>query len=206
METNNLTKEAAPGFGKKTIGRVAPVKPVKSIVTKTAFEKTAAEKVAITMTPAEVTALQNAGRAVAPAAASFGQRVMNLAIPTVVAMGVVSGAQGLSGFVTNQMDKMKAKKAFEAALQLNPKLQTHPRNVLESYFQLVMQSSPAVATNPLLLANYLDYMIGHEGALNFAAFKQLAELEGTIADTAKAKRPLGDMATKSIIDSAVKHM
>jgi hypothetical protein len=102
------------------------------------------------------------------------------------------------------VNKVRASKSLEEAKRINPKLNSIPQETLSKYFDLVLTSSPTVATQPMLLANYLDYMIAHDGSLNFAAFKQLAELESTIANTNKTNRPLGDMAAKSIIDGTVR--
>ena len=55
------------------------------------------------------------------------------------------------------------KKALEKAIQLNPKLASYPREELEQYFEKIVEASPTVAKNPLLVANYLDYFIDTGG-------------------------------------------
>ena len=55
------------------------------------------------------------------------------------------------------------KKSLEKAIQLNPKLASYPREKLEQYFKIIVEFSPRGAKNPIIVANYLGYLVDAGG-------------------------------------------
>ena len=76
----------------------------------------------------------------------------------------------------------------------------HGYETLKKYMPLVIKSSPTVAGEPLLLANYLETMIDAQGHMNASIFSSLTDLEGSMLRNNQAKRVFSD----SLVNTAVK--
>ena len=164
---------------------------------KLAAEKTPIEKEASLMNLGSSANIVNAVR---PSAGTIlGAGVMAAGI-----MGASSLVGALSDAVKHTMDKKVYDKVFERALSINPKLKAYDPALLRQYFNLISESSPTVAKNPLLVSNYLQYMLDHEGSMNFMAYKGLVDMEGQMLKNHEAANPLQAVSQKALMDGVIR--
>lgn len=97
------------------------------------------------------------------------------------------GAAGIMGGIGMGIDAargMMNKSVYEASLReaihLSPTLQMHGYEKLKPYLGIVAKSSPTVAREPRLLANYLESMLDAEGHMNLATFGELSNIENNV--------------------------
>lgn len=91
-----------------------------------------------------------------------------------VAAGVNALARaGYEAYVSSGKNSVIAE-----ATKINPRLASYPPAELQKYYALISEASPSVAKNPLLVANYLEYLLNHDGSINFMGYKQLLDIEG----------------------------
>ena len=200
MPINEFHQPHAPGQGfnrKRGIGSMGGTTSIiKSPVEKGAVEKTAAGPVQGGLWPNP-----------APTG-TVGKALANGVVGS-VAFALATGA-GFELFnralskIDKVLDKPEQEKAFNRALMINPKLQSFDQKLLREYFGVVREASPMVAKSPLILANYLQYMMDHEGSMNFMAFKQLVDLEGGMAANEIARVPMGPMTQKAVVEGVIR--
>lgn len=193
IKDTGLPKSPVPGMNTKTLGRVKPVSNVKSGIRKTAIEKIAVEKAVVEKTAGvldKITSTMSAGTTAAVTAAA--------------GVGAIWAANKGIAALERKLDKSAYEAALNKAIQLNPKLSAYPRAKLEEYFALIVESSPTVAKNPLLVANYLDYLIDAGGQLNFPGYQALTQLEGQAINNRNNAHPLVNTALKAYTEGAIK--
>ena len=61
-----------------------------------------------------------------------------------------------------------------------------------------------MAKNPLLVANYLDYLIDAGGQLNFPGYQALTQLEGQAMNNRNNAHPLVNTALKAYTEGSIK--
>lgn len=188
----DVPKSPVPGMNTKIVGRVKPVSNFKQPVEKIAADKAPVEKAGIEK-EAGILDHALAGPAIRSAAAAGGALLGSYAL-----------TQGLQA-AQNKFMEGKYKQSLEKAILLNPRLANIPRNKLEAYFGLVIEASPAVAKNPLLIANYLEQLIDHEGQLNYNSYANLVDLEGQILANKNNRAPLTVSTQKAIVDNTIKN-
>ena len=124
----------------------------------------------------------------------------------------IAGATALGGIALNKVksqfiDQPQFKQSFDKALRINPELQHYDREQLEDYFNLVAQASPTVAKNPLLISQYLKYLLDYKGSLNFNAFSDLAKLEGQLQNNRSGgSGSVHQVINKGLIEGASKYI
>ena len=194
IKDTGLPKSPVKGMNTKIVGRVKPVSHVK-----TAFEKTAIEKAVVEKASVEKTA----------GILEFAKGTMGSGTQAAVTAAAGVGAIWLANKGISALERLvdgpAYKKSLEKAIQLNPKLSAYPRAKLEEYFALIVESSPTVAKNPLLVANYLDYLIDAGGQLNFPGYTALTQLEGQATNNRNNAHPFLNEAIKSYTSGAVKN-
>ena len=177
-------------------------------ITKLVSNKLAAEKVAAVKSGDQTkeASLMGLGRsanivnAVRPSAGTIlGAGLMAAGI-----MGSTSLVGALSDTVKRTLDRKVYDKVFERALAINPKLKAYDPALLRQYFNLISESSPTVAKNPLLVSNYLQYMLDHEGSMNFMAYKGLVDMEGQMLKNHDAANPLQAISQKALMDGVIR--
>lgn len=182
------------GMGTKLTGRVDISRmsiAQKPIVKAPVMKKTAAKK--------EVEKTASLGTNMAQ---HMGMTVAGV-LGAAAAAGAINKAYKAVEHVVN-MPAMNS--SFEKAIKINPKLQAYPREVLKSYFDLIAEASPTVAKNPLLVANYMQYLIDHQGGINFMSYRQLADLEGQLLSNERDAAPMTQALQKGLVDGAIKGM
>lgn len=180
------------GMGTKLTGRVDISRmssAQKPIVKAPVMKKTAAKK--------EVEKTAGMGTNMAQ---HMGMTVAGV-LGAAAAVGAINKAYKAVDHVVN-MPAMNS--SFEKAIKINPKLQAYPRDVLKSYFDLIAEASPTVAKNPLLVANYMQYLIDHQGGINFMSYRQLADLEGQLLSNERDAAPMTAALQKGLVDGAMK--
>lgn len=194
----DTTKLVAPRVyqsgGKKSMGQMSS--SIKTKIAKAPVEKASVEKSASVFgtTP---TGIVNAVR---PSAGSM-----------LAAAGMLAGAtvaSDLLGSFSTAVRKAIDSKAYagtlDKAVEINPKLKAYDRALLKNYYNLIAESSPTVARNPLLVSNYLQYMLDHEGSMNFMAYKGLVDMEGQMLKNQEATNPAQSTAQKALIENVLR--
>lgn len=192
----------------KTVGRVAPVEPVKQdTIVRQPISKTAAVRDSVERKEVQKTACEHVQPEKTANSPMMGEAVKSFISSVGGGLGGVA-VLGAANYASNKINKVMAsaefKKALDKAIQINPRLQQRNRAELEAYLGLISEASPAVARNPLLLANYLEYLIDHQGQINYTAYGDLVNLEGKILSNRAATSPLTGSVQKAIIDSSVR--
>ena len=198
IKDTGLPRSPVQGMNTKIVGRVKPVSNVKQTVKKTAIEKTAADKQPIERATVEKTA---GVLAKVPNLVGSGAQAAVTAAAGVGAIWLAN--KGISA-LEKKLDGPAYKSALEKAIQLNPKLGAYPRAKLEEYFALIVDSSPTVAKNPLLVANYLDYLIDAGGQLNYPSYEALTKLEGQAMNNRNNAHPFMNEAIKAYTSGVIK--
>ena len=196
IKDTGLPKSPVPGMNTKILGRVKPVSNVKQTVEKTAIEKTAADK-----QPIEKAGIEKTSGVLTGAIGSG----TTAAITAAAGVTALWGINKLLEKADKLMDAPEYKKSLEKAIQINPKLAAQPRAKLEQYFELIVESSPTVAKNPLLVANYLDYLIDAGGQLNFPGYTALTQLESHAMNNRNNAHPFVNEAVKAYTNGTVKN-
>lgn len=140
--------------------------------------------------------------------ASIGSTVAaHMAMTTAGVLGAAAAAGIINkahSAVQHIVDTPAMNSAFDKALKINPKLKAYPVELLKSYFSLIADASPTVAKNPLLVANYMQYLIDHQGGINFRAFGELANLESQLLANERDAAPMTNAMQKALVDGAVR--
>lgn len=176
------------------------MEPVKQPVTKTATEHAAVDKKQAERECGEKTAASIGEILGSEAAKSFVSSVAG-------GLGAVAAVGGAT-YAGNKINQMRSsadfKRALDKAVQVNPRLRHTPKPELEAYLGLIAEASPSVARNPLLLANYLEYLLDHQGQLNYTAYGDLVKLEGNIQSNRAGANPLTGSVQKAIVDNSIR--
>ena len=175
-----IPKSNVPGMNTKILGRVAPVKNVKPVKIASAPVEFARADEETEKTAAAFNFLSKVPE---PARQAFWS-------------GVGAGIDAAKGLLA----QTKYDKSLKDAIAMSPSLQMHGYETLKKYMPLVIKSSPTVAGEPLLLANYLETMIDAQGHMNASIFSSLTDLEGSMLRNNQAKRVFSD----SLVNTAVK--
>lgn len=185
----------------------------KAPITKRAVEKSAAEKseslpLELQARESEKTAMEKEAFGLPSLPAGIGGDIARSAL---LAGGTVLGgvaatgaANAIAKSIGNRIDKPKFEAAFRKAVQMDPKLQSHDINDLHRYAELIMEASPSVAMNPLLLSNYLRYLTDYQGSMNLTGYRELANLEGQLLANREKAKPVTGIAQKALIESTIK--
>jgi len=215
MIRENPVKETLPrdgiGFDTKLTGRVAAVQSIKSkpVVKKPQVSKHAKYESSI---PVEWQSKEDLDKNSAIKESAINNELVKKTLVSLAQAGAgslavmgVTGAGNLAyGKIRGMMDKPELERSFQRALDIDPKLRSYDQKDLREYFELVAQASPTVAKNPLLVANFLKYLIDYKGVMNFNAFKDLASLEGQLGKNRSEANMLGLGAQKAIVDTTIK--
>lgn len=220
-----VPKSSVPGMNTKIVGRVKPVKAIN----KTAAEHEIIKKASVEhkeieheenhlnygeKTASEKVAFPHINMADAQAALS---KVMGTAGPIIrrgasTAAGAAGGIAGIAlatkaiNAISNFANKSAYDQAFARAIQLNPRLSSYPPDMLHEYYNIMISASPTVAKNPLIVANYLEYLIDNEGKLNFPAYEQLARVEGQALQNENNSNMIANSVLKGFTEGATKSM
>ena len=161
------------GIGQKLTGRVDVMsKTFRAPVVKQATEKSEVER--SEQLPLELQGKEkDAGifdTLTSPASKQMAMRAgRTMALSGATVLGGVA-ATGLANMaakgIGNMIDKPTFEAAFRKAIEMDPKLQSHNPADLRRYAELIMEASPSVAMNPLLLSNYLRYLTDYQGSMN----------------------------------------
>lgn len=169
------------------------MEPVKQNVVKTAAEKAPIKRASAEKTAAEKTAAMS---------------VMDIAKSHVIGglAGVAAAAIGNAaiGKAQQLLAQPAFKRSLDKAISLNPRLQQRPRAELDQYMELIIEASPSVAKNPLLLANYLEFLLDHQGQLNYNGYTSLVNLESQIISNRNNANPLSSAVQKSIVENTIR--
>lgn len=206
-----LPKNPYPGFNTKLTGRVAQMKPTNSVKlasTPVEFSDITHNAQSNLSTPIE---LQQTTEKTAASFPRVSPALRNGFLSTIGALGAAALAHGVATGVEsayNIAQQSKYDKALKEAIALSPALQAHGYPVLKQYMQIIIKSSPTVASEPRLLANYLESMLDAEGHLNMSTFAELTALEGNILKNremrnSSANNALG-VAVKGLTEGAGK--
>ena len=156
-------------------------------------EKTAMDKEAFSLPPGTRDLAINAGKTMALSGATI--------LGGVAATGL---ANAVAKRVGNAIDRPKFEAVFKKAIQMDPKLQSHDINDLHRYAELIMEASPSVAMNPLLLSNYLRYLTDYQGSMNLTGYRELANLEGQLLTNRERMKPVTGIAQKALLENTIK--
>lgn len=178
----------------KLLGRVAPVKAISNSIDKLAIEKTAIEKAPI----------EKVARAKTAAAMDIAKTVGTHALAMVGTLALTNVLTSGGEKIRSMYDKSAYAKALDKAIALNPKLAQRSRADLDRYMELIIEASPSVAKNPLLVGNYLEYLLDHQGQLNYSAYTDLVDLESQIISNRSNSNAMVNMLHKSVIEGATK--
>lgn len=126
------------------------------------------------------------------------------ALGTLVGVGAAAAANAIINKVRDLTSQPEYRRSLDKAIAMNPRLQQRKREELEAYFKLIAEASPSVARNPLLVMNYLEYLLDHQGQLNYNAYGDLVKLEGQILSNKADSTPLSNIIQKSIVESTIK--
>lgn len=173
-----MPKNPYPGFNTKILGRVAPVKAVKTAGTMPVeYESNniETEKTAASFMDGFYTGLGNMAAAGAAGAAMYG-----------VGMGIDA--------FNNLRNSSKYDQALRTAIQMSPSLQMHGYEKLKGYMPMIIKASPTVAAEPRLLSNYLESMLDAEGHMNMSTFAELTALEGNVLKNQDMRNALRNTA------------
>lgn len=191
-------------------------KVFKAPITKRAVEKSAAEKceslpLELQGRESEKTAMEKEAfnlsslTSLPPGIGGDIARSALLAGGTVLGgVAATSAANAIAKGIGNRIDRPKFEAAFRKAVQMDPKLQSHDINDLHRYAELIMEASPSVAMNPLLLSNYLRYLTDYQGSMNLTGYRELANLEGQLLANREKAKPVTGIAQKALIESTIK--
>lgn len=143
-----------------------------------------------------------------PAAKEMAMRAgKTMALSGATVLGGVA-ATGLANMaaqgIGHMIDKPKFEAAFKKAIEMDPKLQSHNPADLHRYAELIMEASPSVAMNPLLLSNYLRYLTDYQGSMNLTGYRELANLEGQILNNKEKSKPVTGIAQKALLENTIK--
>jgi len=105
---------------------------------------------------------------------------------------------GANALISNAIDKRKYENNLKIAVQMTPTLQRYPMQMLLSYLPMIVKASPTVASDPRLLANYMESMLDAEGHLNLATFRELSSLEGNVLQNSALANPIKTELIKGI--------
>jgi hypothetical protein len=166
-------------------------------VTKKAAERAPIEKNASLLSLGSNANIVNAVRPSAGTILGAGAMMAGL-------MGATTLVGALSDAVKGTLNAKAYDRVFERALAINPKLKAYDHALLKQYFNLIAESSPTVAKNPLLVSNYLQYMLDHEGSMNFMAYKGLVDMEGQMLKNHEAANALQSVSQKALMDGVIR--
>lgn len=201
-EECTVPKSPVPGMNTKIVGRVKPVENFKQPVEKTAVEKEAIEKTASEKTAYEKTSSEKVAlNPIVKGGLTYAGKSL------LGAAGALAGTYAMSSIINkvhNKIMEPKYKAALDKAIAANPRLMSVPRAKLDEYFSLVIEASPTMALNPLLIANVLDQLIDHEGRVNLPMFNTFLNTESQIIANKNNASPLMLTAQKAVIDGATK--
>lgn len=99
---------------------------------------------------------------------------------TLGAAGIMGGIGMGIDAARGMMDKGKYEASLREAIHLSPTLQMHGYERLKPYLGIIAKSSPTVAKEPRLLANYLESLLDAEGHMNLATFGELSNIENNV--------------------------
>lgn len=143
-------------------------------------------------------ALEKTAAPIAPAkppVSTFGQNLMSGLGMGLGGLAVTMAGMGISKMIQRSEDRQNMRRYEESlrtAMQMSPMLQRHRFEELRAYLPMVVKASPTVASEPRLLANYLETMIDAEGNLNLATFGELASLENNLLRNNQSRYSLRD--------------
>lgn len=184
---------------------------VKTVAQKSTMLKTKIASEPITKTPIEKAAVDKTAGLLSTSSANIVNGVRPSAgtiLGAGLAMAAITGASALVGELSNAVkttiDRKVYAKTLDRAIEINPKLKAYDIGLLRNYYNLIAESSPTVAKNPLLVSNYLQYMLDHEGSMNFMAYKGLVDMEGQMLKNQEASNPVQSIAQKSLVDNVIK--
>ena len=163
------------------------------------------EKVAVEKASVDKTGVEKEAAFVGPVAKGA------LSAGVISALKAAGGVAGLAigtkvvSAVADAVHAPKYKATLEKAVQLNPRLASYPPDRLWDYYQVMISASPNIASNPLIVSNYLEYLIDHEGRLNFTAYDTLSKVGGQGISNRNNAYPLMNAAMKGLIDGSIKY-
>jgi hypothetical protein len=180
------------GYNTKTTGRVSQVKAVKIAGTQPVeFDLTVDE----TEKTAASFALPNIPR---PMLDGFYSGLGALAATGAASAAAWGIGAGIDAF-NNMRDGSKYDNSLRQAIRLSPSLQLHGYEELKEYMPMIIKASPTVASEPRLLANYLESLIDAEGHLNMATFAELSNVEGRVIDNYNNRHKLREAAISTLV-------
>lgn len=189
-----IPRSNVPGMNTKILGRVAPVKnvkPIRPVKLASAPVEFARADEDVEKTAASFNFLSKIPE---PARQAFWSGLGAATVGTAV-YGVGAGIDAAKGLLAQS----KYDKALKDAIAMSPSLQMHGYETLKKYMPLVIKSSPTVAGEPLLLANYLETMIDAQGHMNASIFSSLTDLEGSTLRNSQAKRTIPDAMLNAVV-------
>ena len=119
---------------------------------------------------------------------------------TLGAAGVMGGIGMGIDAARSMMNKSEYERSLREAIHLSPTLQMHGYDRLKPYLGIIAKSSPTVAREPRLLANYLESLLDAEGHMNLSTFSELSAIENKVL----SNRELRNSTRNMIISSASK--
>lgn len=189
----SMPRNPFPGFNTKTTGRSNKVKAV---------TKSAGQNYPIEFKHPEESLDTASTEKLAAWYEKIPTPVRNAAWSTIGAVATGALVHGIGSAVSaarNLVDESKYEAALKEAIKLSPSLQLHGYELLKSYMPLIIKSSPTVAREPRLLANYLESMIDAQGHLNMSTFSELTNLEGNVLRNNAMRNEMGNLALSSAI-------
>lgn len=126
------------------------------------------------------------------------------AVGTLGAAGAMGGIGMGIDAARGMMDRGKYEASLREAIHLSPTLQMHGYERLKPYLGIIAKSSPTVAREPRLLANYLESLLDAEGHMNLSTFSELSAIENKVLDNRRLNNSTRDMimgaATKGLLE------
>lgn len=171
---------AAKASGAPTVKQAGVTQPVE-FSTKNSFDEYEKTAASFAMNPNMSTAFWTAAGTLGAAGVMGG-----------IGMGI-DAARGM-------MNKTEYERSLREAIHLSPTLQMHGYDRLKPYLGIIAKSSPTVAREPRLLANYLESLLDAEGHMNLSTFSELSAIENKVL----SNRELRNSTRNMIISSASK--
>lgn len=123
--------------------------------------------------------LSNAARAGTAMAEGFGAAIPRALVPLGVGMGVLAAMKAVSA-IGNQIDKNKFDKAFAQVLINVPSLKEYDPVRVQNIAQSIFRLAPHIATDPLLLGQFIDSQVKNAAGIDPQTLRSLIELEDKI--------------------------
>lgn len=120
------------------------------------------------------------------------------ALGTALAGGLVAAGFAAYDKYQERKSMQNAYRSLQQAIVLSPALKRYDIATLESYLPMIVKASPTVATDPRLLANYLESMLDAEGHLNLGTFRELSGLENTVLSNNALNNPFRTELVKGL--------